>query len=181
MRRMLELPRVGTTLATMVGAGVLPLSPELLDRLASYERHTHKPSFAGRMGLLLAAPEGAGLKDRWRLSNDEMVAAERVLLAARLLVEFHINEAAYRFPAVLSDAIDVAAALAGWTEAGKAAIVQQLEAIEVPLFPLSGNDLLKAGMSSGPKLGSELERLEKNWIASNFRLERDELLADLRR
>ena len=64
----------------------------------------------------------AGLKERWRLSNDDIATAERMLAAARLLIEFQINEAAYRYPAALADAVDVAAALAGWTEAGKSAV-----------------------------------------------------------
>ena len=79
------------------------------------------------------------------------------------------------------DAIDVAAALAGWTEAGKSAVVAHLEGIEVPRFPLTGNDLIEKGFSPGPGLGAELERLETKWIASKFRLDKAALLADLKR
>jgi poly(A) polymerase len=117
------------------------------------------------------------LKRRWRLSNDEVVAAEAVLGAARLLQDFSVNEAAYRFPAVLAEAVEVAATLAGWTEAGKSAVLQRLEVIEVPQFPVSGGDLIKRGMRPGPGLGAALERLERDWIESGFTLDREALLA----
>jgi poly(A) polymerase len=122
-----------------------------------------------------------GLQQRWRLSNDEIAAAEATLTAARLLTDFHVNEAAYRFPAFLSDAVEVAATLAGWTEAGKSAVLQHLQEIEVPRFPLSGTDLLQRGMRPGPKIGAELDRLEKKWIQSGFTLDRNALLAILQR
>ena len=70
---------------------------------------------------------------------------------------------------------------AGWTEAGKQVIVQQLEQMEVPRFPLSGSDLLQRGMKPGPQIGAELDRLEKKWIQSDFKLERAALLAMLTR
>ena len=181
MRRMLQLPRVATTLATMVGAGVLDLPPVLIDQLQLYEERDPTPGFAGRLALITADGDGAELKDRWRLSNGEAATAERVLLAARLLVDAKLNEAAYQFPSEAGEAVDVAAALGAWDEARLASSRQRLDAIEVPKFPVSGGDLMKAGMKPGPKLGAELERLERSWIASSFRLTRDELLADLKR
>jgi poly(A) polymerase len=181
MRRMLELPRVATTLATMVGAGVLDLPPALIDQLQAYEERDPAPGFAGRLALMMADGNGAGLKDRWRLSNGEAATAERVLLAARLLADSNLDEAAYRFPGEAGEAVDVAAALAGWDETRLGSAKRRLHAIVVPKFPVSGGDLVKAGMKPGPKLGAELERLERSWIASSFRLSRDELLAALKR
>ena len=181
MRRMLDLPRVGTTLSAMRHAGILEFPAQLIDWLGNYERHAHHPNLNARLALLVESLGSAGLRERWRLSNDDIGLAERTLTAARLLIGFHVNEAAYRFPAVLVDAIDVGAALAGWTEAGKSAVVAHLEGIEVPRFPLTGNDLIDSGFAPGPKLGAELERLEKAWIASNFRLGKAALLADLKR
>jgi poly(A) polymerase len=113
------------------------------------------------------------------LSNDEVSQAESILVCAKLLTDFHINEAAYRFPAMLSDAVEVAATLAGWTEAGKSAVLQHLENIDVPRFPLSGGDLIERGMKPGPRIGAELDRLEKKWIQSGFKLDRSALLSNL--
>ena len=181
MRRMLDLQHVSTTLGAMRRAGILEFPGQLIEWLGAYERHAHHPNLNARLALLVESLGSAGLKERWRLSNDDISSAEKTLSAARLLIGFHVNEAAYRFPAALADAIDVAAALAGWTEAGKSAVVAHLEGIEVPRFPLTGNDLIEQGISPGPRLGAELERLESKWIASNFRLQKAALLAELKR
>jgi len=180
MRRMLDLPRVAGTLATMRTAGILALPADLLERLAAYERQARQPNRNARLALLSASLGVTWPREHWRLSNDEAGMAERTLAAARLLVDFQVNEAAYRYPAVLADAVEVAAALAGWTGAGKSAVLARLAEIEVPRFPISGNDLIAAGLAPGPGLGMALERLEKRWIASNFRLGKAELLAELK-
>jgi poly(A) polymerase len=178
MRRMLALPKVARTLSTMVDARILAFPASLAGWLGAYERRANKPNLSARLALLVEALGNAGLKERWRLSNDDLTTAERVLSAARLLAEFRVNEAAYRFPAALADAIDVAATLANWTEAGKSAVLQHLEGIDVPTFPITGNDLIAKGMKPGPSLGAELERLEQKWISSNFKLDRTQLLAE---
>lgn len=181
IRRMLELPRIARTFTAMSGAAVLVLPAVLLDQLGGYERRARRPSDTPRLALMIHTLGADTLKRIWRLTNDEIAAAEAMLAAARLLIDFGVNEAAYRFPAVLADAVEIAATLAGWTEAGKSAVLQSLESIDVPLFPLTGNDLVAAGMSPGPELGAELERLERKWIASGFKLTREGLLAEVRR
>lgn len=180
MCRILALPKAARTVSTMTDARILDFPPTLVAWLASYERRANRPNLSARLALLVEALGSAGLKERWRLSNDDVATAERVLAAARLLAEFRVNEAVYRFPAALADAIDVAATLANWTEAGKSAVLQHLESIEVPTFPITGKDLIAKGMKPGPALGSELERLETKWIGSNFKLNRAQLLADIR-
>jgi len=181
MRRMLALPRIARTLETMAQTGVLNLPPDLLERMGTYERRAHKPDTMSRMALLVQSLGSKTVKKRWRLSNDEIGAAEAILLAAKLITDFRINEAAYRFPAHLSDAVEVAATFAGWTEAGKSAIVEHLRTVDVPKFPVSGNDLLQTGMRPGPRIGAELDRLEQKWIQSGFKLDRNALLSILQR
>lgn len=48
-----------------------------------------------------------------------------------------------------------------------------------PVLPVKGADLLAKGMTAGPEIGDRLADLEQRWIASNFRLTRDALLATL--
>jgi poly(A) polymerase len=48
-----------------------------------------------------------------------------------------------------------------------------------PVMPVKGADLVEAGMAAGPQVGETLARLEGLWVASNFRLTREELLATL--
>ncbi len=47
---------------------------------------------------------------------------------------------------------------------------------DIPMFPLSGNDLMDAGVEKGPELGKTLDALENYWIESDFKLNSDDLL-----
>jgi len=53
------------------------------------------------------------------------------------------------------------------------------ERFEKPQFPLSGADVLKAGLPAGPKVGELLAVLENQWVDMNFSLSRDRLLERL--
>jgi poly(A) polymerase len=176
-RRMLMLPRIGNTLKTMEETGILTLSDETIRLLHSYERRARKPDIAARLALIMAETGAKQLKTLWRLSNDDVEAAEAILSVSGLIRDYRLNEAAYRHPAAVADGLEVATVMAGWSDAGKLPVVMELQALQVPTFPLSGADLLKLGMRPGKALGSELERLEQLWIESGFALGKDELLA----
>jgi poly(A) polymerase len=46
----------------------------------------------------------------------------------------------------------------------------------IPAFPVSGRDLLEAGLPAGPGIGETLRRLEDWWVASDFKPDKMELL-----
>jgi len=76
-------------------------------------------------------------------------------------------------------------ALAREREAGNAGAVESLRRLiayvgkwQRPVFPLSGKDLVAAGMEPGPTVGERLKALEDRWIESDFTLGREALLAD---
>jgi hypothetical protein len=46
----------------------------------------------------------------------------------------------------------------------------------VPIFPVSGKDIIKAGKTENSLIGATLDRLKQEWIDSGFSLSRDELL-----
>lgn len=50
---------------------------------------------------------------------------------------------------------------------------------EIPVFPVTGDDLLEKGIKAGPALGRELKRLEALWEDSGYTLTRDALLKAL--
>jgi poly(A) polymerase len=50
---------------------------------------------------------------------------------------------------------------------------------EAPDFPVTGADLKKAGVASGPEIGEALRRLEAAWIDSRFRLSKADLMAQI--
>jgi poly(A) polymerase len=68
-------------------------------------------------------------------------------------------------------ALYIAGAAQKWINLAKTA--------DIPVFPLTGKDLLKAGLKTGPDLGVFLKRMEKKWIESGFRLSKVELQAEL--
>jgi poly(A) polymerase len=181
MRRMLDLPKIATTLRRMVDIGLIDIGPEVLQALKAYERQSGRPIFAGRLALLIMGEPPESLQARWRLSNSDVATAIDIEKAAALLTDMKIDEAIYRFGPVVRVALDIAAVQAGWGEAGKAAILERLNEVEAPVFPLGGKDLLAIGMPPGPELGAELERLEREWIESGFALDRDNLLERARR
>ena len=180
MRRMLGLPRVARTFKAMAGVG-LPLPVDALELLQAYERRARRADYGSRLALLFSAGDAEALRQRWRLSNEDVQRAEDILAAARLIGAFRINEAAYRYPAVLAGAVEVASVLSGWSEAGRGAVLELLSAMTVPRFPVTGNDLIVAGHKPGPELGDTLRRLEAEWIDSGFTLDRDALLAGIAR
>ncbi len=180
MRRMLALPRVARTMRTMVDAGLLDFGSDATDLLLSYERRARRPELAARLAILARTIGADRLQQMWRLSNDDVRTAETTLAAAALIGDFALNEAAYRYPAALADAIEVAATFADWTDAGRQAVLDQLQRLEVPTFPVDGNALIEAGLKPGRALGAELERLEREWIESGFALDRKALLALVR-
>ncbi|MCB1386242.1 MAG: CCA tRNA nucleotidyltransferase [Nitratireductor sp.] len=55
--------------------------------------------------------------------------------------------------------------------------VEMAESWDVPVFPVSGKDLKKAGLAEGRELGGKLGELEQRWIDSGFSLTRHDLLA----
>jgi len=180
MRRMLALPKIAVTLRTMHEVGVLDLSEATLEQLRSYGVRASRPHFLPRLALIVAGCGARQIQDRWRLSNEEVARAEAILKVAGLLQELKVHEAAYRFPAALSDGIEVATVLAGWTDAGKSAVVDELANVTMSPFPLGGQDLIEAGIAPGPMLGRELQRLEQLWIESGFSLDRKALLGAAR-
>jgi len=158
MTRMLSLPHIAATLRAMRGIGLEPIDDETLAMLKAYERQSPKPQFHGRLALLLGRQPPESIQRRWRLANAD------------------IDAALYRFNAYLSVAIDVAAVIAGWGEAGKLAVSEQVYGIDPPKFPIGGRDLMAIGMVPGPDLGNVLERLEQHWVESGFTLDRSALL-----
>ncbi len=49
-----------------------------------------------------------------------------------------------------------------------------------PTFPVTGQDLIKAGVPKGPRIGKALKALEALWIKSGFSTEKPQLLAALK-
>jgi hypothetical protein len=145
------------------------------------------PSAALRLSALALFVEEdvARLSERLRLSN-----AEQAVLAlgahgdgAGLPDEVAAKALLYRLGSddyrsrLLLDWADAGAS----SEDGKWRNALALpERWQVPSFPLGGNDVMALGERKGPDIGELLKRLEQDWIASDFALDRDQLLSKVR-
>ncbi|PWE56855.1 CCA tRNA nucleotidyltransferase [Metarhizobium album] len=58
-------------------------------------------------------------------------------------------------------------------------LLNRAERWQKPVFPLSGADVLAAGIAAGPKVGETLSRLETEWLDRNFSVDRATLVARL--
>lgn len=57
-----------------------------------------------------------------------------------------------------------------YIENAPAKLVRLAEDATIPVFPITGKDLLKEGFKAGPDLGQELKKREAKWIKNGFKL-----------
>lgn len=57
-------------------------------------------------------------------------------------------------------------------------LINEIKETAVPVFPVSGRDILQKGIDGG-QIGQFLDKLEERWIAGDFSLSKEELLAKI--
>ena len=55
-------------------------------------------------------------------------------------------------------------------------LLEAVEAWPVPVLPLNGHDLMKAGVKGGPRVGVIKDAAKRAWMESGYHLEKEELL-----
>ena len=78
--------------------------------------------------------------------------------------------------AAVADQIALMAARSGTPPDGWGGALAHARTFKAPVFPVTGADLLRAGMAHGPEVGETLKRLEAAWVESRFRLSKDDLV-----
>ncbi len=172
IRKLLAAPDPAQSVAAMAEAGVLTrllpgASAAALPRLIALEGDA--PLRWQRRLAVLGSP---GAAEALRLSRSD--AREISVLEAETAADRGPSELGHRHgPWLAADIVLARAALqgdpppTGWREAiGRGAAAR---------FPVTAADLMPA--FSGPELGDRLRELRARWIASDFTLSRDELLA----
>ncbi|KKB07253.1 CCA tRNA nucleotidyltransferase [Devosia chinhatensis] len=174
MLRMLSLPRIALTLATMQAIGLLPVSGERLEALHRYEGIGGQ-DVAARMALISVSPQD--LQAQWRLSRALVDRVARIAKAAALAGADKLNWAAYRYGEEAVEGLAVAASEDNWPRDRLMEAARELARLPVQPLPVSGQDLIALGMVAGPDIGRALARLEKRWVESDFTLDPETLLA----
>jgi poly(A) polymerase len=59
------------------------------------------------------------------------------------------------------------------------ALLRFIETWERPEFPVTGEDVMAAGIPKGPPVGGALKALEALWLKGGFKATREQLLAAL--
>jgi len=177
------LPVLEAMQETHILAHVLPEAEGLtpVARLVAVERALARPDGLRRLAALAPAHQSDldALARRLRLST---AARKRLATMADEAPDTKdptaLRAAAYRLGA--QTAIDrlLLAAAPEQMDSVRAALTL-LEGWTPPSLPVSGRDLVAAGVPEGPAVGRQLRALETRWIASDFTLSKDDLLAAL--
>jgi tRNA nucleotidyltransferase/poly(A) polymerase len=191
IRRILVAPSAVGAVEALFDHGLLTNVIGGVPRLVRFERlvaiekaNGLEPNAALRLAALAVFVEEdvARLADRLRLSNAEQAALALGALgadaglsaeeAAKTLL-YRLGPDAYRSRLLLAWAdADASPEDEAWRKA-----LALPERWQAPVFPIGGNDVMALGELKGPEIGELLKRLEQDWIASEFALDRDQLLA----
>lgn len=131
------------------------------------------------------------LVDRWKLSNrakDRLLAHAAIAPLSPEISELTLKKRLYseNIQAIMDHLkISLAHARAKAVRDDAAlhnaaklnALLKIAESFEKPTFPLKGADLIANGLEAGPQLGHKLQKAEAAFVESNFKLDKDALLA----
>jgi poly(A) polymerase len=165
--------------ASSIVAEVLPgaLSLDRLERLCEIDGANF---FAGDPLLRLAAlvtseEQASAIASRWRLSNDDRDRLRDAASNTAKIVSYmsvpELQRTLYRRgQGQVRDLVRLR-----WAEDPKASNAVQWRALLAivdswtrPVFPLTGRDIMKAGVPEGPLVGRVRDEVEEWWIDSNF-------------
>lgn len=130
-----------------------------------------------RLAALLdgEAPRAEALAQRWRLSSDVKARLEDLAGGREKIVSYlsirEMRKLLYR----LGRARFIDRVRLRWAEDGKPsnqvawrALLEMARSWERPVFPLSGRDVMAAGIPEGPQIGKVLAEVEEWWIDADF-------------
>ena len=193
MLRLLDAPRPAPVLRVMAATGILPLvlPGELdmarLERLCEQDAENQYASDAIlRLAALLKEGEGAGVAARWKLSTADRARLEAALapggrIASHLKAP-DVRRLLYRLgPETFRDRVRLAWAAAPKSQPALAwrMLLAMADSWDRPRFPLSGRDVMAAGVPEGAGVGRILAQMEAEWIDSDFTLDEAALRARL--
>ena len=183
MKKLVVAPRAVPALQVMAKAGILKL----------VFPHTDEFRVVGRLPgdallrLFVLAKRPPELKDRLRLSNadgDKIAGLNSASPVSATLSEKDVRALIYKMgAATFTDVtwISQARSKAKMDDPRWQALRDLAAKWPVPSLPVSGQDLVAAGVTPGPGLGKQLRRIENYWVEQDFRPDRTELLQMIER
>lgn len=135
--------------------------------------------------LAVLARDPVAMKDAWRLSNHDgrrLAAIASLMPPSPRLREQEQKIILYQMgPEAWRDLVRIAWARSDAPPGDPAwqNLLTLPDRWDIPSLPVSGSDLLAAGMNPGPEIGVTLRRLEDWWVASGFTPGKQDLLKRL--
>lgn len=181
MLRLLEAPSPAPVLRQMIAADILSEimagTPAIarLERLAQIDAAAFfKPDAVLRLAALLPSKaEGQRLIAAWRLSNAQAARLEAALDRGKAIVPYlspkEVRKLLYRLGAErFRDHVFLS-----WAEDDShgvewRALLAMAENWQRPRFPITGRDVMRAGVPEGPLVGRVLSEVESWWIDNDF-------------
>lgn len=170
-------------LRPMAGCGVMdlviaaPVRFERLEHLVAVERRFGRVDAERRLAALLPPDQTAlaALAARWKISN-----ALRTRLKTLLgpVPDLNGGHAVRRAIDRLGASLTIDFALLG--DADPAPVLELADRWTPPDFPLTGADVMAAGVAGGPRVGELLGLVRRWWVDDDFRASREQCLAWLR-
>jgi len=114
------------------------------------------------------------LKRLWKLSNTEYNKAKFILQNRHLNVDEAMAQRMLTDPQVRTEHVFALLAANGDDN-----LVSKLKHWTPPVFPVTGSDLIAAGVKPGPEMGKLLGQFRNKWEASGFKLTKTDLLKEL--
>ena len=158
-------------------AQILPLPKIAQDQIKIFETLSKSKLMSTELALALWAH---GSRTKWnriksylKLSNAAMMHIDYILQGQKLFKATDRQTyllLLYRYKRdVARHIIIFGLAKRGETSARIKSELKKCDALEAPVFPVSGKDLIARGFTAGPALGATLRALETKWIKSGFK------------
>jgi poly(A) polymerase len=180
MLKLLAGPEAVPVLRLMARHGVLKIVLPHTEQLRLLARVPPDPI----LRAFVLAERPSELQQRWRLSNAQAKRLEALADAPPLTPGLRPRERkriCYMLGAEgWRDSVDLswARSKAPLDDRAWRALRGVPKRWDMPQFPVTGADLIKAGLKPGPAMGRVLQELKDRWIAADFKLDRDRLLAE---
>ena len=186
MLKLLAAPHPEVAVDMMAQTGVLSKAlpfaegvPPMAALVAAEGRIGVSAEAIRRLALLTGKTDAVMAGRALRLSNEQMKA-----LRQRAPLDYEIDDAPSarragyeRGEAAARDLLLLRAARTG--EPINTRLVSMVMDGAASEFPVSARDLMALGMEPGPEIGETLTRIERDWIESDFTLDRGTLLSGL--
>jgi poly(A) polymerase len=171
--------------ATGILSLVLPgeLDMARLERLCEQDaENQYEPDAILRLAALLKSGDGDDVAERWKLSNAaraRLVAAlaDGTRIASHLKAP-DVRRLLYQLgPDTFRDRVRLAWAVAPRSQPALAwrMLLAMADTWDRPQFPLTGRDVIAAGVPEGAGVGKVLAALEAEWAGSDFTLDEPSL------